>query len=223
MGASLRDILVQIHAVRLLIAQHQLMQVRVAVDGSKAPVVIADAGGRILLANEAFSRLLRRPHGHLHHLDDMAAFFSEPQVVRRVLGLLRSDRQAWRGELSLAGGGPERVPLGVRADVVPGPDGVVLGFILILSDLTETKRAEAARRHLEDSLSRAGQEGAEVRPAPEPDEVIGAILANASVAGMEIADAGGRSAVAPLLEELESSAQRAAALYRQLRAYTRDR
>jgi hypothetical protein len=29
--------------------------------------------------------------------------------------------------------------------------------------------------------------------------------------------------VAPLLEELESSAKRAAALYRQLRAYTRDR
>jgi light-regulated signal transduction histidine kinase (bacteriophytochrome) len=223
MGASLRDILVQIHAVRLLIAQHQLMQVRVAVDRSKSPVVIADAGGRILLANEAFSRLLRRPHGHLQHLEDIAAFFSEPQVVRRVLGLLRSDRQAWRGELSLAGGGPERVPLGVRADVVPGPDGVVLGFILIVSDLTETKRAEEARRHLEDSLLRAGREGVEVRPAPEPDEVMGAILANASVAGMEIADAGGRSAVAPLLEELESSAKRAAALYRQLRAYTRDR
>jgi light-regulated signal transduction histidine kinase (bacteriophytochrome) len=223
MGASLRDILVQIHAVRLLIAQHQLMQVRVTVDGSKSPVVIADAGGRILLANEAFSRLLRRPHGHLEHLDDIAALCSEPQMVRRMLGVLRSERRPWRGELSLAKGGPERVPLGVRADVVPGPDGAVLGFILILSDLTESKRAEAARRHLEDSLSRAGREGAAARSAPEPDEVIGAILANASVAGMEIADAGGHPAVAQVLEELEASAKRAAALYRQLRAYTRDR
>jgi two-component system, chemotaxis family, sensor kinase Cph1 len=222
MGASLRDIVLQIHAVRLLIAQHQLMQVRTTVDSSKAPVVIADAGGRILLANEAFSRLFRRPHAHLEHLDDVAALFTEPPLVRTILAMLKAERQPWRGELSLAAGRPESVPLGVRADVVPGPNGAILGYILILTDLTESKRAEAARRHLEDALLLAGRGGAESRPSPEPDEVIGAILANASVAGMEIVDVGGGPAVAPLLEELEASAKRAAALYGQLRAYTRE-
>ena len=45
-----------------------------------------------------------------------------------------------------------------------------------------------------------------------PDEVMGAILANANVAAMEIADAAGGDEIAPLLEELEASTQRAAAL-----------
>ena len=62
---------------------------------------------------------------------------------------------------------------------------------------------------------------ADPRPPRERDEVIGAIPANASVAGMEIAEVAGGSAVAPLLEELEASAKRAATLYRQLRAHSR--
>jgi light-regulated signal transduction histidine kinase (bacteriophytochrome) len=221
-GGSLRDIVLQIQAVRLLIAQHQLTQVRVAVDGAKAPVVIADASGRILLANETFSRLFRRPHGHLERLDDLAALFTEPEHARAMFGALRSERQPWRGELTLAQGAAEAMPLGVRADVVPGPDGALLGFVLILADLTASKQAAAAHRHLEDSLSLAGRAGAGSRPLPEADEVIGAILANASVAAMEISDAGSGPALAPLLEELEASAKRAAALYGRLRAYTRE-
>jgi hypothetical protein len=56
--------------------------------------------------------------------------------------------------------------------------------------------------------------------APERarDEVISAILTNASLAAMDIADAAGGPTVAPLLQELEASAQRATALYAQIRS-----
>ena len=56
--------------------------------------------------------------------------------------------------------------------------------------------------------------------APEraSDEVISAILTNASLAAMDIADAAGGPPVAPLLQELEASAQRATALYAQIRS-----
>lgn len=55
----------------------------------------------------------------------------------------------------------------------------------------------------------------------EPDEVVGAILANASVAAMELTDTVAAGPVASLIEELEVSATRAAAIYGKLRAFTR--
>ncbi len=217
-GESLGDIILQIQAVRLLIAQHQLTQVRLTVESSREPVVIADATGRVLFTNEAFARLLRRPHVHLDQLDEIASLFTDPSAVRKVLGGLRKDRQAWRGELTIAMGYLESLPVGVRADVVPGQGGAPLGFILIFTDLTGSKQVEAARRHLEDSLSRAGQDEPR-RPAQEADAVIGAIVANASVAAMEITDASSGPSVATLIAELEASTKRAAALYEQMRAY----
>ena len=219
-GASLMDIIVQVQAVRLLIAQHQLTRVRLTVENSREPVVIADAMGHVLFTNEAFSQLFRRPHIHLEHLDEIAALFTDAVLVRTVLSGLRRERQPWRGELTLAVSYLETLPVGVRADVVPGQGGSALGFILIFTDLTGTKRVAAARRQLEDSISRADQHAPGARPPRETDEVIGAILANASVAAMEITDASSGPSVAELLAELEASTKRAAALYGQMRAYT---
>ena len=50
--------------------------------------------------------------------------------------------------------------------------------------------------------------------------MIGAILTNASLAAMDIADGAGGPPVAPLLQELEASAQRATALYAQIRGFS---
>jgi ABC-type branched-subunit amino acid transport system substrate-binding protein len=58
-------------------------------------------------------------------------------------------------------------------------------------------------------------------PAPGGDSVVGAILTNASLAAMDIADAASGPTVAPLLSELEASARRATALYEQLRDWAR--
>jgi len=222
-ATTLADIILQIHAVRLLIAQHQLTQVRCTLETSKEPVVIADSHGRILFSNEAFSGLFRRPHGHLVNLDDIAPLFTEPLAVRRILAALRADRAPWRGELALAVAEREALPVGVRMDVVPGAAGGLLGVILILTDLTESKKAEAARRQLERALSQVGRYSEGARAVPEADQIVGAILANASLAAMEIADTASDRAVAPLLEELEASAKRATALYGQLRASARER
>jgi chemotaxis family two-component system sensor kinase Cph1 len=227
-GTSLCDIVLQIQAVRLLIAQHQLDEVRSTVDNSNEPVVIADARGKVLAANDAFTRLLHRPPARLDRLDDIAPLFTEPRMFRAMLAELRTNRQPWRGELLLKGENVAGNAVGVRADVVPGQNGLVLGFIVILTDLSESKRAQAARRHLEDSLNEAGRPirtgGGGIRQEDERDEVdevMGAILANVTVAAMEIADAGADSTVAPLLEELEASAKRAAEVYGRLRVHRR--
>jgi hypothetical protein len=116
------------------------------------------------------------------------------------------------------------IALGVRADVVPGPRDAVLGCILMFTDLTDAKRTEAARRHLEQSLTMTGQADAQLTTREArglPDEVMGAILANASVAAMELTDTTASIPVATLIEELEASATRAAAVYARLREFNR--
>ncbi len=211
-GTALIDIILQVHAVRLLIAEHQLAQTRATVQSSTEPVAIADAGGRLLLPNAAFLRLVGRSDAELGHLSDIAALFTQPEFVRLTLAGLRTAHQPWRGELALARADGAALPVLVRAEVVPGRDGAVLGFIMIAIDLSDTKRADAARQHLEQSLS--------IAPAArETDLVVNAILTNASLAAMDIADGPGGPAVAPLLEELEISTQRATALYGQIRSF----
>ena len=139
------------------------------------------------------------------------------------LDSVRSLHQAWRGELGLVrpADGADALPVGLRIELVPGRDGQVLGYILVLSDLSDSHRADAARRHLEDALhqaSRGGRrDGGPDGPASPADQVISAILTNASLAAMDIADGSGGPAVAPLLEEVEASARRAAVLYARVR------
>jgi hypothetical protein len=97
--------------------------------------------------------------------------------------------------------------------VVPGRDGSLLGFIIILSDLSNHRRADAARRHLEQSLERAVPRGNVGTSGKAGDDVMGAILSNASLAAMDIADNLASPSVAPLLQELEATTKRAADLY----------
>jgi len=220
-GASLIDIIVQINAVRLLIAEHQLAQVRATVGSAGEPVVIGDANGRVLFANDAFAALVGS--GPAGALDDLPSLFTQPGLVAKVLTALGQERQPWRGELALVRVDAKPRPVAVRAEVVPARDGSVLGFFMIFVDLTSSQRATEARRHLEQSLS---QTGAQV-PAPgdamaaqEADpqrDVMGAILANASLAAMDIADGSSAPTVAPLLEELEVSTRRATQLYARIR------
>ncbi len=218
-GASLVDIIVQVNAVRLLVAEHQLAGVRATVQSSHAPVAIADGNAQMLFPTPAFGAL--GGHGASPAtLDALAATFSQPQALQAGLESVRQLHQAWRGELTLAAaGGAQGLPVGMRIEMVPGRDGQVLGYILVLVDLSDGRRADAARAHLEDVLAQAGRSGRSGGHGSgnSADLVISAILSNASLAAMDIADSNAGPGVAPLLREVEASAKRAAALYGRIR------
>jgi len=217
-GMALVDIIVQVHAVRMLVAEHQLSQTRATVGSSREPAVIADTAGKVLFCNEAFLQLGGAGAGDIGSFAELAALFSDPANVGAVLAGLLASPQPWRGELQLKGGRAEPLAVSLRAEPVPGRDGETLGFILILADLREAKRAAAARLHLEQALQAAAQPDPMSAGMQEADEVIASILANASLAAMDIADAGEGMANAALIEELEASTRRAAALYDQIRS-----
>ena len=213
-GVALVDIIVQVNAVRLLVAEHQLAGIRATVGNAQEPVAVADRSGRLLFANPAFTRLLGRGDALPADLHQLAEAFVHRVEFDRALASVRSRQQAWRGEMLLARPDAPPLPVGLRLELVPGRDGQVLGTIVVMADVSDAKRADQARQHLEQSLAQAGG------PA-RADEVIGAILTNASLAAMDIADSATGPGVAPLLEEVEASTQRAAELYGRIRGLVR--
>jgi PAS domain-containing protein len=217
-GTALVDIIVQVHAVRLLIAEQQLAEVRESVAAAREPVLLADARGGLMFVNDALLALRGADAPPPRLGEPVAHLFDDPARVQRVVDAL--PRQPWRGEWAVArspaaapGSG---LPVGVRAEAVPGRDGKLLGCIIALTDLRDLRRTAKARQHLEDTLQRAGAVHAGGLPT---DEVIGAILTNASLAAMDIADTGNGPSVATLLQELEASAERATALYARIRRF----
>jgi chemotaxis family two-component system sensor kinase Cph1 len=221
LGLSLADIIVQIHAVRLLIADYQMSQIRSTMQSSHEPVLIAGPDGRVVFSNESFQKLAGPASTECGTLEEVSTLFSEPQAVRDLLAGLGAARQPLRAELLLTRGLGQALPVGLRAESVPGAGGDTIGSILILTDLRDTKRAEAARRHLEASLSEAAQGSLGLsKDATLPrdsDQLVNAIFTNVSLAAMDIADSTMGPSVAPLLEQLEQSARRAAALYGHIR------
>jgi two-component system, chemotaxis family, sensor kinase Cph1 len=227
-GSALIDIIVQVYAVRLLIAEHQIAQIRSTIGNSKEPVLVASVSGASLFSNPAFCALVGRDREGLFDgtqpgVAGLAHLFAEQATARAMLQRLQERHEAWRGDIQIARPDGRSVPVSVRAEVVPGRDGNVLGFIVILIDRTESRRAAAALEHLEQSLSRTAQAapvpGSDLLREHGADALISAILANASMAAMDIADSAGVPAVALTLEELENSTQRAAALYARIREY----
>ena len=219
-GTSLTDIILQVNAVRLLITEHQLERTRAAVASSRQPIVIGDAKQRAIFANDAFFQLVHRSREDAIKLGDLATLFAESSRVESLLNILATERRTWQGSQNLKIGEDGILSVTVRVEVVPARDGSVLGFFLIFEDMANGQRAAAARQRLEQSLYKAGiPRPSKGHDAAEADELMGAVLANASLAAMDIIDGGATPEVEALLEEIDHSTQRATMLCGRLRAF----
>jgi hypothetical protein len=206
------DIIVQVDAVRLLIGEHQLDRMRAAVKSSRAAVAVANAQGRVLYASDAFHQLFRFREKPIASLDDLCSLLSPVEALQHAFKSLGKSRQSWRGDAVLQQP-EEALPLAVRVEAVLSNDGSLVGYVVSFADQTDAQRAASARHHLESSLKPAGRDS---------DDVILAILTNATMAAMDIADGQHDSTTAPQLNEVELSAHRAARLYRRIRNFDSD-
>ena len=210
-GASLADMVLQLRAVRVLIAENQLAAMRRTIEASDDPVVIADERGEILVATRALDWLIGGPHRTIETLRDLAACFDDVPRAETMLQQLLTDRRPWRGELRLmARGGEPGTPVALRADPIPGFDGGLFGVIIMLTDLTQRHAAEEARERLQRTIF--SSQRPDEAPAPSVQALVSAIWANAGVAVSEIADSADVGSIAPLLHEVESATQHAVRL-----------
>lgn len=211
-GETVSDVVLQFRSVRMLIAQDQLEQVGRQVKLSEQPVVIADAGGHILLTNEAFQRLLPTDRPQPDHLEGLLALAGEPEEVRRRLWDLLRHRRTWRGEVQVQIDGGETLPLLVRADPVFSSPDRVLGFVLLFTDLTERKAADVARKRFQEGIVEGHRMTAgrlDAKAGMVFGTLLSAVLENAQLAALEITDGVEVTRMPDMLESVQDSVRRA--------------
>jgi hypothetical protein len=142
----------------------------------------------------------------------LSALLLPANALKHAFKSIGRSRQSWRGEAVLQRA-VEALPLAIRVEAVLSSDGSLVGYVMSFGDLSDARRAASARNQLESSLQPAGRDA---------DDIILAILTNASMAAMDIADGQHDATTAPQLNEVELSAHRAARLYRRIRYFDSD-
>ncbi len=218
-GDTVIDVVLQFRAVRTLIAQDQLDQVREQIRESEQPVIIADASGNITLINDAFRRLTPSHYAALCNIRDVSRCFASADEIRRHLDNLIADQRNWRAEITLQAEAGDRIPMLIRADAVFSSPSRVLGFVLLFTDLTERKAGEVARRRFQDGIV-ADHPPVSGRIETHPDLVfqtlLSTILENAQLAALEITDGVEIARMPEMLESIRASVVRAASVLEHL-------
>jgi two-component system, chemotaxis family, sensor kinase Cph1 len=226
-GHALVDIIAQVHAVRLLIAEDQLQRTRATLAGLREPVLVCHADGRPLVANAAFERLsgwCADTWQTWQGWAEVAACFDAADGVADLPLALRASAERWRHPATLRRADGERLPVTLRAELVAARDGGVLGLILVLTDRREAARTERARAELEQAIAAASRVRADVGAGPvdertgaAQESLLQAIVAHARLAAMDIVEASDSAPMAALLAEVGVATRRAARLVRALR------
>lgn len=218
-GDTVTDVVIQFRAVRMLIAKHQLDLVQRQVQRSEQAVIVADAQGRILMSSQAFEALLPAEHAQLHHLNDLSGYFHNPAAALRRLHELMDRSLTWRGEADLSSPPGGTRPVLVRADPVFSAPHRVLGFVVVVSDMSERKSADAARRRFQETIVQ-GNRFAPGRLESKTDllyhNLRSAIVENAQLAALEITDGVEVGRMSELLDSVRSSVDRSAELLQHL-------
>ena len=226
-GDTVADVVLQFRSVRMLIAQDQLAQVRRQVGQSEQPVVIADELDLVQLTNDAFLRLLPAAMQDMPRraLDDLLPAFVDAAEVSARLREVVGGRRSWRGEVRLVGPAPgEERPMLVRADPVFSAPDRVLGFVLLFTDLTERKQAEAARRRFQEGIV----QGHPVRPGRLDRatdlmfrNLLNTVVENAQLAALEITDGVELTRMPRMLDSVRASVARTAEVLEHLLRHAR--
>jgi len=217
-GETVSDVVLQFRSVRMLIAQNQLDHASRQVEQSEFPVIVSDSHGRILLLNEAFTQLLPPKHPRLRWIDDLPAMFADQDGVRRRLRDLLAQREPWRAEVWLEMDGHKK-PLLLRADPVFAGADTILGFVILFTDLTERKAADAARSRFQEGIIERHRM-VDVRLDSSDDlifqNLLSAIVDNAQLAALEITDGVDLARMPDMLESVHTSVTRSTEVLEQL-------
>lgn len=217
MQSSIFDTIQQVQGIRVLIVARQLASVSRMVERSGEPMVIFNERDKVLLLNKPLRRLLGAENGAVDSLEKLAAYFCEPENLIEVVRRVRRDPMPWTGELDIFSEG-KPVAMAVRADAVPSTEGGILGTILMLTDLSQRREAEAARRRLTQSLQAgpASEPLANMAGIVEFDEMMSAVLTNARTAVLSVNSMDTHLIQPGTVKSLESLTRRAADVARQM-------
>ncbi len=219
-GEAVSDVILQFRSVQMLIAQNQLEQVSSDVRISDQPVLIIDTAGHVLLMSEAFKDLLTAMHPAIRQIEELPAFFDDIGELQRIVDDLLNRHRAWRGEVRLVRGNQkEATTLLLRADPVWSSPDRVLGFVLLFTDMSDRKAAEAARRKFQEGLVER-RRLTTIRLDSSSDiafqGLLSSLIENAQLAALEITHSSEVASMPEMLEAVRVSVTRTAELLEQL-------
>lgn len=212
-GETVTDVVLQFRSLRMLIVQDQLETVRRQIQLSDQPVMIASPEGTVLASNQALERLLGDVHPRLQRVEDLLLYVADATDLRRRLLDLLKHHRGWRSEIRLEIEGSAASSLLLRADPVFAAPSRVLGFVLLFTDLSTQKAAEAARGLFQESLIQGHRLGLGSLEGPADllfRSLFSSMIENAQLAAWEITDAVETAKIPELLANLRLSVQRAA-------------
>lgn len=218
-GNMVSDVVLQSRSVRLLIAQDQLDRLRQDVAASNQPVIITDIAGEILLINQACARLIGETNQPLGSLVDLPSLFVEPKLLAERLQALQKLHLSWRSENALRRANSGTTPVQIRADPIFAAADRILGYVLMLTDLTDQKAASAARRHFQDGVIEQNREAGDLITTTSGlsyQNLLRAVVENAQLAGLEITDRIDPTRMPEKLLAVRDSVRRAAILLKNL-------
>ena len=207
-GDTVQDVILQFQSVSILIAQEQLARVQRQVRGSEVPVVIADADENIVTIDDAFMTLLGPVVAPPTRLLDLPECFKDVVGFRRRLRDLCERGLTWRGEVCTD---RDNTPLLVRADPVYSLPGKVSGFILVFTNLTAQRAAEAARSSFDKHIFERtqGTNGrSELNIDPMMRSLLSSVVQNAQLAALEITDGPDMARMPEMLDSVRRSVAR---------------
>jgi len=215
-GESISDVILQFRSVRILMAHQQITEGMARIDDAGAPLFIADARGRRLVANVAF-RALVGEHAS-DSVEDLAELFVDPAPIRSLSDAPSDQVRSWRGRVELDVTGGRRALL-LRADPIYDRRRYLIGTIFLFIDLLPKEELESARRRFQRAIvARRARFKNEVLPgADEADQrLFYRLLDNANVAALEVVAGMEMEAVPDLLRSIEVSITRASDLLEEI-------
>lgn len=210
LSASIADVIQQFRAMRVMIAHNQLESLSDQITNSDLPALIADSEGAILLCNSAFDELLWTDKPALAHISDLPRFFEEQTFANQHLMALLTQQQSWHGSATLDGR-----PVLIRADAVFATTQQILGFVILLTDISDRQMAENARRRfpkqtIENIKTRPTGLGKDSKALYE--SLLEVVVENAQLAAIEITDGIDVKRIPTMLESVEVSMSRTSKL-----------
>ncbi|MGB5832071.1 MAG: GAF domain-containing protein [Thiohalocapsa sp.] len=223
-GESVADMIQQFRAVRMLIVHDQLNRVRGQIHGSGQPTAVAGRDGALLILNDAFERLLTSSGPKPRTMNDLAGLMEPSAEAVLRLEQLLADQRPWRGEVEVRVDGEQTMPFLLRADPVLSAPGEALGFVLLLTDIRQRRRADAARQRFQATALEPTK--AMAVPFASEDDLIyrslfSSLARNAQLAALEITDGVEVDRVPDMLTGVQASVSRTAELLEHLIWYER--
>jgi len=122
--------------------RRQLLQISKAVESTSDAVALLDPAGRVTYQNAAFSDLVGLDAATLNEAHGGPTALIGEEEAEAAVRAAMNDGHSWRGDLEMDGAGTAPVPVALRVDSVRDNNGIIVGIVWILSDVSKRRAVE---------------------------------------------------------------------------------